>query len=142
MADRREQILVRIAEVMGTVSGVTVKRMETTVEASERPCIVVNDGNEEAHDTPHKGSAPNLIDLRPVIFVFVVSSDRAGSELNAIRAAAIRALVFDDTLKSLTGTNGIIKYLGCQAGVQLEEAMAADMALLFELTYVLNPAAL
>lgn len=142
MADRREDILVRITEVMATVAGVTVKRMETTVEASERPCIVVNDGNEDARETPHKGSAANLIDMRPVILVFVVSSDQAGPALNEIRAAAIKALVFDETLRTLTGTNGIIKYLGCQAGVQLEEAMAADMALMFELTYVLNPATL
>lgn len=146
MADRREEILQRIEAVLRGVSGLTVKRMQTHLDKSDRPGLVINDGDEEVANNETRvnrtGKAKAIMGMRPVIGIYAVSADRAGTEINKYRAAVIKALVNDATLADLCTENGSIKYLGCKTGVQMEEAMAADMAAVFQLFYVFNPAAL
>ena len=145
MTDRREEIFVRLEAVLKTVSGATVKRMETTFDPeSELPGIALLDGNEQVQESSHGGVADRRIDLQPVIALFIQTSDKAGTGLNALRVKVLKALLFDAQLAALCSSerNGRIDYLGCETDSQLAEAILADMIMNFQLTYVFKPAAL
>jgi hypothetical protein len=139
VTDVREAILLRLKAVLETLPGITVRRMVTDIRDAERPCIVINDGDEIAHETRHEGVASNRIDMQPVILIYISSTDAGGSVLNGIRAQAIKALVTDETLKTLASNNGLVRYLGCETGINRGEAMEADLALKFQITYLLKP---
>jgi hypothetical protein len=52
----------------------------------------------------------------------------------------VKALLTDGSIASISGVHGGITYLGCETGISRAETMEADMALMFQITYVLNPA--
>lgn len=138
MMDTREAILKRLAVVAAT-TGATVRRMAVSLHASERPAIVINDGDESV-DLQKGGSSPVVMTLRPQLVLIVQDGDNPGTAINKLRAAAIKAVLTDATLTSIAGVNGLIKYLGCETGIARGETMEADMALNFEINYVLKPA--
>jgi hypothetical protein len=138
MSDPREDILDRLVAVLSN-SDVTAKRMAVSVHATERPAIVINDGDEVV-ELGKGGAAPMVVTLRPVLMIFAASATSPGTAINELRASAIRAVLTDTELAGIAGVNGAIKYLGCETGLYRGETMEADMALNFELTYVLKPA--
>lgn len=134
--DVRETILKRIETICGTV-GASVKRMAVDAHWSQRPGIILNDGDESI--AVNKGGlAPLIVTLRPQIILLVEGSN-PGTAINRLRAALIKALLTDSTLAETLGTNGAIKYIGCETGINRAQAMEGDMALNFECNYVLNP---
>jgi hypothetical protein len=141
MTDTREAIIDTIRDILAGDSGITVKRMAVSLHESERPAVVINDGDETAR-TEKQGRAPVLVDLKPVIMLFAADTEAPGESLNALRASVLGALLTDATLPTVTGVHGGIRYLGCETGINRGETMEADMALMFEITYVLNPTAL
>lgn len=140
MSDVRESILKRLLVIAASCAS-TAKRMSVQVHSSERPAIVINDGDETV-DLNKGGAAPVTVTLRPSFLVYAADGDVPGTAINRVRAAAIKAVLTDTTLATLAGVNGTIKYLGCETGLFRGETMEADMALTFELTYVLKPAEL
>ena len=140
MTDTREMIIEGIQDALAGADIHTVKRMAVSLHASERPAVVINDGDEMARATSHTGRAPNLIDLKPVILIYAADTDQPGEAINALRATVIKTLLTDGGIASVAGVHGGITYLGCETGISRGETMEADMALMFQITYVLNPA--
>lgn len=139
MTDTREIILDTIRDVLTAMGTATVKRMAVSLHSSERPAIVIHDGQEMARPTTKEGRAPNLVDLRPVIMLFAADTTQPGEMINALRAEVLGEMLTNTSIPSITGVHGGIRYLGCETGINRGETMEADMALNFEITYVLNP---
>jgi len=137
MSDNRETILKRIAVICATCA--TTKRMAVDLHQSERPAIVLNDGDESI-ELQKGGTAPCIVTMRPQLILLATDGDNPGTAINKLRAAVLKAVLTDTTLATLAGVHGAIKYLGCETGVARGETMEADMALNFEVNYRLNPA--
>jgi len=143
MADKREEILSRLAVVAAGISGVVqVGRNDIGIAESARPAIVILDGNEQAEDPrSEKPRAPRRVVMSPQIFVMATGevASNVGTELNAIRAALIAAVTADATLQSLVGTNGEISYQGCEVGLARGRQIEGEMSISIGFAYVLEP---
>lgn len=136
--DVREAILKRLAAVAAT-TGASVRRMAVSIHNTERPAIVINDGDETT-SIQKGGTSPVVVTLRPVLVLLVQDGDRPGESLNKLRAATIKAVLTDTGLATLSGVNGLVRYIGCETDVARGETLEASMGLSFEVNYVLNPA--
>lgn len=140
--DTREAILARLTKIAERLPGLAdVKRMEPAVNVEDGPVVVIFDGPESRdRDDRKPGQASSTFTMRPEFLVFLQAQQAdAGKTLNKIRAAAIKAVVFDTDLKALSGPNGLVRYAGCETAAERGAAVSADAALIFEVTYVLNP---
>lgn len=140
MSDMREEICKRLAVICAT-TGATVKRMAVDLHQSERPAIVVNDGD-EAIELNKGGKAPLIVTLRPQLVLIVTDADNPGAAINKLRAAVLKAVLTDDTLAALLHPHGSIRYVGLEAGIDRGETNEAHMGLNFEVYYRLTPAEL
>jgi len=144
MADKREQILVRLTAIAEGLSGVALAgRNDIGIAESKRPAIVILDGNEQAEEPrSEKPRAPRRVVMSPQIFVMATkdAGSNVGSELNAIRAALVKAAATDATLKSLVGTNGEIQYQGCETGLARGRQVEGEMSVALSFAYILDPA--
>lgn len=138
MSDVREAILKRLFAIASSVTP-SAKRMAVSIHQSERPAIVINDGDEFA-ETEKGGLAPVRITLRPSLLLFAADGDNPGSAINKLRAATLKAVLGDTQLASIAGVHGLIRYAGCEVGIYRGETMEADISLNFEISYVLKPA--
>lgn len=136
--DVRETILARLTAIAET-TGATVKRMAVTLNASERPAIVINDGDETI-SAQKGGLAPLVVTLRPELILLAQASDNPATALNKLRTTVIKAVLSDTTLATLAGVNGTVRYAGCQTDVARGEAYEASMSVAFEVNYTLKPA--
>jgi hypothetical protein len=136
--DAREEIIKRLVAIAGTC-GATVKRMAVDAHTSERPLIVINDGDESIQ-LQKGGSSPVIVTLRPQLILVALDGDNPGPAINKLRAKVLKAVLTDDELKTTVGVHGLVKYLGCETGIARGESMEADMALNFEVDYRLTPA--
>lgn len=137
--DMRESILKRMAVICATCA--TTKRMAVTLHQSERPAIVINDGDESI-DLNKGGKASLVVTMRPQLVLLVTDADAPGTAINKLRAKVLKAVMTDTTLGDLVAPHGGIKYVGCETGIARGETMEADMALNFEINYRLTPAEL
>jgi len=142
MADKREQILARLTAVAGGVAGISVaERNGMNLAETQRPAIVVMDGNEQAEDTTsEKSRAPRRIVMSPLVYVIASGDTGAiGTELNSLRAALVKAVMTDATLISLVGPNGEITYEGCETGLARGRQIEGEMGVHFAFAYILDP---
>lgn len=142
MADRREAILARLLEVCAALPGVTFSaRNALTISAESRPAVVVYDADEDAsdEDPPDRPSnAPRRVDMTPEVYVLMGERhETIGTELNAMRAALIKAVLTDATLISLVGTNGRILYDSCMTSLAPGRATEANLGIGFTFRYPL-----
>jgi hypothetical protein len=152
MTDRREQVLAALFLVLQSVAGVkVVVRNRGELPAAIRPAVVLLDGNETARDSPpqERGrltAAPNLVDMSPEIYVVMdqrePKNDRIGEDMNAMRMAILKAIMTDEPLIAVLGSNGDIKYLGCDTDMASGRSMEGQLFLRFTFTYVLKPSEL
>lgn len=145
MTDVREAILSRLLTLAKTVTP-GAKRMDFDVSADDQPALVLVDGEESYPAAPfeHSAEAPHKIQMEPHFVLLIQTSERAGPLLDQVRAKLIKAVIFDDQLKDLTGhQSGSRKigarYMGCETGVQMGEGLIGYMTLRFALLYVLKP---
>lgn len=134
--DVRETILKRVEAICMT-TGAAVKRMAVDNHWSERPGIILNDGDETIA-TNRGGAAPLIVTLRPQL-ILLVSGSNPGTAINRLRASLIKAMLTDVALAKAIGPNGVVRYIGCETGINRGQVMEGDMALNFECNYVLNP---
>jgi hypothetical protein len=159
MIDAREQIILRLVELLGSVSGITAvyrDRGQTTEDSL--PAAYVLDGEEtipqEARDGIFRSKSvkmrPTPMTLRPQIFILLKPRDTVlnltldnvsapiGPELSAYRFQVLSAIVNDPTLLGLLTTNGQMIYLGCDTDMQTMSAMNGSLQMHFEFTYFLD----
>jgi len=154
MADKREELLVRLAAIAATVTGVvTVKRNKGGVPDSERPAIVILDGDETvALMTPPRSNQPGMSKTintaKPEIYLLLKeyrpknqndSAVNVGTLLSAFRMEIVKKIATDTALLSILGPNGKMQYTGCVTDLKSGSALAGEMRLDFSFSYVFDP---
>jgi hypothetical protein len=146
MIDRREQILARLVEIMETIPAVgAVYRNNPDPNEGRMPAIIVFDADEEIAPLPdtarYKGStAPQVMVMRPEIYILLSArAADAGTRLNELRARIYKAVVTDEALSDIVGTNGRISLEAGRSGFAVGRAMSSELKLEFGFTYVLQP---
>jgi len=153
MRDRREELLVRLLDVLQSNEAaplLTAFRNRADLTSMERPCAILLDGVEQSTGslTRKSGRGPDrrvdIIEMRPQIFLFLRNrpesqASERGPELNSYRIGIINAVVNDQELIELVGSNGGIFYRGCDTDMQTGEAVQGTMLFHFALQYILDP---
>jgi hypothetical protein len=149
MTNKREAILVRLIQIAKTVPGIAaVFRNKDEISDRQRPCIVILDADEAADDGDPSGmsrrpNAPRRVAMTPELYIMLgAKPEHIGTELNAFRAAIIKAVLTDAALASLVGSNGDIRYEGCATALARGRMMEGEMGLSFTFSYVVRPDAL
>jgi hypothetical protein len=111
--DRREEILVRLLAISLGITGVTrAVRNRTNISPGLGATIVIWNGDEEVV-LQKPGRGPKIVEMTPVLRVMVeAGADDVGTLLNRLRRRMLRAILDDEELRALTGTNGEIRYDG------------------------------
>lgn len=153
MQDKREQILLRMLTLLGTVNGtadsLNVFRNRAEIPEEKLPALVLLDGTEKLKypDMPRtRGGAlvPAVFDLTPQVFIVLrprktIDNPGVGEELSGLRVQVLKAFTQDDDLRALLGSNGEVNYLGHQTDLQTGSTVVGQMQLMFQLSYVLDP---
>ena len=144
MTDVRESILSRLVVTGATVAGVqTCLRNASSISDTQCPALVVYDADEQADDSDPASrpvNAPRRVSLRPEILIKVAGVPEAvGPEMNAIRAALIKAVIADATLVAMTADGRGIRYEGCATRLALGRSMEGEMGVSFTFNYYLKP---
>jgi hypothetical protein len=143
--DKREAILARLVAIAGGLDGVKAAvRNQDEVSERARPAIVVFDADEAADESAgERGRAsprPNVVEMSPETLILLgAPPETVGTTLNAMRAKLIKAVLTDNDLAVLTGTNGRVRYVGCSTHLGHGRSMEGTMAVQFTFAYVLRP---
>jgi hypothetical protein len=144
MTDQRELILARLFAVVSGLSGFeTAERNRIEFDDTQLPAVSVLEGDEDVppdrlgRHVPPSGR-PYLVVATPQVFVRVGGAD-VGSDLNAMRALIIKAVLEDIALNALTLNNGGIRYIGMQSMMHAARSMIGANAMMFEIKYLLYP---
>lgn len=151
--DRREQILVRLVELMAEnyVQAATVVRNRGLLAADVRPAVAIMDGDEISRVTGDQlgrgiggrpGIVPHIVTMSPEIFVVPKpvkpSNEGVGTLVNDFRMAIGNAIANDPVLISIVGPNGSIAYLGMVTDLKSGSACDGQSKLNFSFTYPLD----
>jgi len=155
-ATTREDILARLLEILRTVPDITtVVRNRGLVDNNMRPAIVLMDGSEvEGLRPPRNGRGGDQVVvrttkiMRPQVFVLLKTAgptnvapdgENVGKKLNEHKVEVSRLILADTQLRALLGSNGALTYTGAETDMQSGAAMAGQMRLDFQITYVFDP---
>lgn len=149
MTDRREDILARLVNIGGALTGI-VKSARNIVDLSDfatRPAVIVYDGDEEASEAQlrpgHRGMAPNLVTMTPTVTLLATdTSANVGSALNTLRTELIFSVLSDSDLASICGPNGAVRYMAAATAVSKARQIEGEMGVSFAITYPLIPSEL
>ena len=103
MADPREEIMARILDLLGTLSGTElVARNLDEIPDSKLPAVVLYDGDEVAMDNPRAVSGkPTVVQATPQIVVDLGDvPENVGTVTNEWLTAIKRLILMDATLNS------------------------------------------
>lgn len=147
MADKRELILARLLAACSDIEGMAkAARNVDALTESARPAVIILDGDEATEEGDPIGRperSPRRVEMTPELHVLLAGQPMdAGTAVNAMRAAVIKAVILDTELVDIIGTNGHIRYDGCATEFASGRTMQARMRLAFTFTYILKPAEL
>jgi hypothetical protein len=148
MTDRREVILAQLVVLAQAVPGVNLAvRNRLDPSDTDLPAIIIFDGDEEGDEqdpaNTRPTTAPRRITMIPEICIQRGDrSDEVGTNLNAMRANFIGAVLNDATLISATVDSLGIRYIGCVSDLGRGRSMEGTMWLNFHFTYALIPSEL
>jgi hypothetical protein len=117
VTDIREDILARLLEVAAGVPNIrTAVRNDVDIVEDKLPAITVFDGDEETNGAEDRSARlsnrPYVARMMPEIVVQELHA--AESELGTLRREIIRRVLNDAVLIEQVGSNGAIRYVGCQ----------------------------
>lgn len=142
MTDRREAILARLLVIAQGVDGVVAaRRNHLALSDRQGPTITIFEADEEAEEVVNgrewSGRGPFLMQMQPEVYVDLGGTpDTVGTDLNAIRATLIKAVLLDTTIKEMAAK---ASYLGSSTDLSSQRDMKGKMSLAFSFTYLLAP---
>lgn len=147
MTDIRELVIARLVEIAATIEGIRTAKRNIKRPADDRlPAIVIVDADEAAEETDpagHPSRGPRRIAMTPETYILMAAKpEEVGPQINALRVLWIKAVMTDESLAQILGTNGEIRYEGCATGLSWGREMVGDMGVSFSFHYVLQPARL
>lgn len=142
MPDRREDILARLPVVIGAIPGIVrTLRNQKSVTGKTGATVVISDGDEASvmeDDSNVSNRRPIMIDMTPGISLLLGEpSPTIGTTANNLRAKIIYAVMTDEELQSIVGTNGFVKYQGLGNELDRGNSALADYSLNFRIRYPL-----
>lgn len=157
MTDKREEIILLMAQLLSQVSGITAvyrdrgELPDPNSAESKLPAIVLLSGKErllsKLSGRMFVQMPPAMFVLSPMIFLVLRPRDTIanetldganapiGPELSSYRIKILKAMR-DENLGLLLGPNGQVEYFGCDV---LNEELAPIIVFHFNLTYLLDP---
>lgn len=156
MSDKREQIIVRLLELMAEeyIQAATVVRNRGLLKQDDRPAIAILDGDERARLTGdgqgtgvrgRVGMSVQLMTMTPQVFVIPKSAkpnnEGIGTLVNEFRDIIVRVVAQDSVLLSILGSNGSVAYMGMETDLKSGSHLDGQARLDFAFTYVLDPLA-
>lgn len=146
MAYRREPILARALELARAVPGIQAAERNTLdVAKLKRPAIVIKDGSELPIRMPRneRRSSVLLMQGSPTVTIYVgAGNSDVGPLSNLYLTRYLTAVLEDETLLALTGTNGEIRYEGASLEEPEPEGREARMEISLVFVYPFNAATL
>lgn len=154
MTDKRESILLRLLEILGTIDGIDSDKVfrnriqfGDTKENLELPCLVLLDGSETTLTQNARNDAVRVMLLVPQIFVVLKPTDDGkntgvGELLSTFRVKIIKAILQDGTLADLLGVDtrsGYIEYRGIISDLQTGSSVEGQLQMDFAFAYTFNP---
>jgi hypothetical protein len=140
--DVREEILVRLLEVIASIPNIkSAYRNNVDIPEEALPAAIVFDGDEETSGADDRSARPAnrpyVVRMTPEILV-AQQADQVGPELTVLRRELIRRVLTDTQLIALVGSNGAIRYLGCQTDVGWMRSLHGVLMGLFSFQYPLK----
>ncbi len=146
MSDKREEILVRLKEILGVLAGDPehASRNRAEFDDNELPMYSLLDGDE------HKGMgnttdrrAPPLMVITPQIFWVPRPPDNRtneglGEATSAQRVNIVYAVMTDSKLADLVGANGYVDYLGMESDLKTGAELAGQIRTEWAIGFVQN----
>lgn len=154
MPDRRVLILSRLETLLGSVEGApanAVYRNRGLLSTDMRPCMILLDGREDVSLSAEgkatrlrARTAPYVMILLPQIFAVLRAREpaRAGEyagELASYRNAILHAILHDEELSAIVGSNGDVAYRGHETDMETGSSMEGQLQMKFAFYYVLDP---
>lgn len=141
MTDKRELILQQVLAVLARVGTgwaaaengeQSVFRNRAELPPDKLPALVLLDGRESIKSKPGWSSstglvpgqtAPSIYVLEPQIFIVLkprdtIANEGVGPELSMMRSKVLTAMLDDENLGALLGSNGDIAYIGHETDLQ------------------------
>ncbi len=142
MSDTREAILVRLAEIIGGISGIETTGRNLILESEVKtPLIVLYDGDEEPMETAKPGGAGQIRTMLPAVVLSLGDvADNAGPVTNEWRVKIIKAILLDATIKSLcAGVTGGATLGPITTSLNQGRTTQVEMVVNLEVRYALIP---
>jgi hypothetical protein len=142
MSDVREDILARLFAVVSAIPNMrSAHRNNVDIPEDQLPAVIILDGDEEAatDNSTRPPTKPQVVTMTPGIVVQVQDDNvTLGSAITTFRQELLKLVLTDDQLIQLTGTNGSIRYLGCETDVGWTRTGFAALTARFAFKYPLK----
>lgn len=143
--DKREQILVRLNDILVTLAGddIHVYRDRAEFDETELPAYVLLDGTETKQLQSNDRRGPAIMLLQCQLFWVALPTENqlninVGPDLSAKRSAMVAAITRDGQLQDLLGPNGYMEYRGMETDMQTGGEVIGQFRLDFAFAYVLD----
>lgn len=146
--DRREEVLARLLVIATELEGINkAVRNKKAISEDQRPGYMINDADEEADEREvgrgRGGASANLVTMTPEqVIVLGNVPEAVGTDLNTLRRAFVKAVLTDEALHEIVGSNGEIRYKGCATGLAQGRTMEGEMGIFITFTYPFLPSEL
>ena len=147
MTSRREDILARLAVVIGDMDGIefSARNLDRIVD-TKTPAAILFDGDEDVFENLRAtGAAPNAVNMMPTVVVSLGDvPENVGTVTNEWLAKVQRAVLLDETIQTLCGKmpNRGARYVGCTTSLQEGRTSEVNLSVHFSLTYPFQPTTL
>ena len=147
MTSRREDILARLAVIVGDLDGVEYSGRNMDRQPDTKlPAAILFDGDEDVFENLRAtGAAPNSVNMTPTVVVSLGDvPENVGTVTNEWLAKVQRAILLDETIQTLCGKmpNRGARYIGCTTSLQEGRTSEVTLSVHFSLTYPFQPTAL
>ncbi len=147
MTSRREDILARLAVIVGALAGVEFSGRNMDRQPDTKlPAAILFDGDEDVFENLRAtGAAPNAVNMTPTVVISLGDvPENIGTVTNEWLAKVQRAVLLDADIQTLCGRmpNCGARYIGCTTSLQEGRSAEVNLSVHLSLTYPLQPTTL